>query len=78
MQKLIVLKDDLQDVVGFGSGTAARLERQGLFPRRREVSPGRVGWLAEELQTWARTRPLADGKMRGEATRRKREREVAT
>lgn len=67
--KLVVLKEELEGVVGFAATTARRLENQGLFPRRRQLAPGRVGWFIEDLREWARSRPDATGKMRGEATR---------
>lgn len=77
--KIITLKDDLEAVVGFGPNKASRLEAQGLFPRRRQLGAGQVGWLTEELLAWARALPPSDGRMRGEETRlrRKREREAA-
>jgi len=33
-----------------------RLERQGLFPRRMQLSPGRVGWLKSEIEAWITAR----------------------
>jgi prophage regulatory protein len=36
--------------------TAWRMERDGAFPRRVRVSPGRVGWWESELTWWKRTR----------------------
>ena len=59
------MKEDLHEVVGFGPVKAARLERAGKFPPRRQIGPGRVGWVYEELVEWARRLPPADGRMRG-------------
>ena len=70
MPKLIVRKEDLREVVGIGPGAAARLERQGLFPRRRQVGVDGVGWVFEELQAWVRNLPPASGRLRGEKSRR--------
>jgi prophage regulatory protein len=33
-----------------------RLERQGLFPKRIKLSPGRVGWLKSEIDRWVMQR----------------------
>ncbi len=36
-----------------------RLERDGLFPRRRRLSPNRVGWLLSEIREWQLGRAVA-------------------
>ncbi len=36
------------------------LVARGEAPQARQVSPGRVGWLVEELEAYGRTRPVAD------------------
>lgn len=36
--------------------TIWRLEKKGDFPARKRLSPGRVGWITEEVQTWLLTR----------------------
>ncbi len=64
--KLIARKHELEATVGIGPGTAGRLERKGLFPKRRQLTDGSVGWLMTDLVAWAESRPVADGKMRGE------------
>jgi len=33
-----------------------RLERKGLFPKRLQLSPGRVGWLRSEIESWISAR----------------------
>jgi hypothetical protein len=37
-----------------------RLVREGEFPRPRQLSERRVGWLVREIEEWAETRPLSD------------------
>ena len=32
--------------------TIWRMERKGMFPARRQISPGRVGWLESEIEQW--------------------------
>jgi prophage regulatory protein len=41
---------------GLSRSTRWRLERAGLFPRRRRVSPGCSGWLESELAAWIAAR----------------------
>jgi prophage regulatory protein len=36
--------------------TIWRLEKRGDFPSRKRLSPGRIGWLTEEIQTWLLSR----------------------
>jgi len=36
--------------------TVWRMERAGDFPRRRQLSPGRVAWLESEIQQWIAAR----------------------
>lgn len=37
------------------------LECEGRFPRRRQISGNKVGWLASEIATWIAGRPRAGG-----------------
>lgn len=37
---------------GLGYTTIFKLERAGKFPARRQLSPGRVGWLRAEVDAW--------------------------
>ena len=38
------------------TATIERLEREGQFPKRRQLSGQRVGWLVREVQEWAEAR----------------------
>jgi len=48
-------------VTGLSPATIWRRERAGDFPRRRQISPGAVGWLASEVQVWMEARQCAQG-----------------
>jgi prophage regulatory protein len=37
---------------GLSDPTVWRLERKGLYPPRRKLSEGRVGWLESEVNAW--------------------------
>ncbi len=39
-------------VAGISRDTIRRLERDGRFPARRRLSPGRIGWLEFEVLQW--------------------------
>jgi len=41
--------------------TAWRLERDGKFPQRRQLSANAVGWLESDITEWINSRPLAGG-----------------
>lgn len=48
--------DQVEHIASISRSTAWRMERDGAFPRRVRVSPGRVGWWESELTAWKRTR----------------------
>ena len=52
-QKTLLQKVHLSDT------TIWRLEKAGKFPKRRQLSPGRVGWLASEVDAWIESRETA-------------------
>jgi prophage regulatory protein len=41
---------------GLSQVTIWRMEREGRFPKRRRISSNAVGWLAEEVENWIRSR----------------------
>lgn len=55
-QDRILRWHELHDKVNLGRSTVWRMERDGLFPRRRQISPGSVGWLASEVDAWLQSR----------------------
>jgi len=48
-------------VTGLSPATIWRRERAGDFPRRRQISPGAVGWLASEVRAWMEGRQYTQG-----------------
>lgn len=42
----------LMAFTGLSYTTIFRLERDGSFPTRRQLSPGRVGWIKSEVEAW--------------------------
>lgn len=58
--KLYYMKDELPAATTLSAATIEEEIRQERFPRPRQLSGKRVGWLVEEVQEWARTRPVSD------------------
>ena len=43
---------EVERLTGLSKTSLRRLERQGTFPRRRQLSPGSVGWPEAEIFEW--------------------------
>lgn len=55
---------------GLSRVTIWRLERQGLFPARRQLSANAVGWLEVEIEDWIATRGVVGARAAGGAVPR--------
>lgn len=53
------LRKTLLQKIPLSNVTIWRLEKNGQFPKRRQVSPGRVAWLASEVDAWIESRDCA-------------------
>jgi len=49
----LMKRKDVVEFTGLCYTTVYNLEKKGKFPRRRELSPGRVAWIREEVVAWA-------------------------
>jgi len=57
-QSVAILRPrQLRLFTGLSDSTIRRLERQGLFPRRRRIGLRAVGWLSAEIDSWLSQRP---------------------
>ena len=45
--------------INVGINTLERLVQRGEFPRSRQITPNRVGWLLREIDEWAESRPVS-------------------
>ena len=54
-QRLIAF-DVVRKLTGLSRSTIWRLERQGLFPQRRQISHRRVAWVSLEVLGWTQAR----------------------
>jgi prophage regulatory protein len=48
----ILSKKALKELVLYSPQHIARLEKAGLFPKRVQLSPNRVGWVESEVLDW--------------------------
>lgn len=55
-QDRILRKDEAMALSGLSRTTLWRLERDGNFPARRQLSVGAVGWLKSEIDAWIEAR----------------------
>lgn len=49
-------RKDVVELTGLCYTTIYNLEKQGGFPRRRQLSPGRVAWVRAEVVAWIDSR----------------------
>ncbi len=54
--------NQLIEKIGLSRSSIWRLESQGKFPKRRQIGPGAVGWLEEEVEKWMLDRPVAENR----------------
>ena len=52
----ILTEAEVLRLAGIGRTTRWKLERDGKFPARVRLSPGRVGWKSSQIQTWIEER----------------------
>lgn len=70
----ILRNSDLDAITGISRTTRWRMEQNGQFPKRRQISYGAVGWASSEVETWMQERGFGVGRMigrnkgKGEAT----------
>ena len=55
MTDRFIREPECKRITGLSRTTRWRLERAGLFPKRRQISPGGlIAWLESEVQEWLR------------------------
>jgi prophage regulatory protein len=58
--KLFYDKSELTEATTLSKTTIEEEIRLGRFPKPRQLAGRRTGYLVEEVQEWARTRPVSD------------------
>ena len=51
-QSTMMKRKDVVAATGLCYTTVYNLEKQGKFPKRRQLSPGRVAWVGSEVLAW--------------------------
>lgn len=51
-QSRFIREAECQRVTGLSRSTRWRLEQEGKFPKRVQISPATIGWLASDLEEW--------------------------
>ena len=60
MTNRFLCKPEVLAISGLSHVTQWRMEKRGEFPKRRQISPGRVGWLESEILAWVESRPVSN------------------
>jgi prophage regulatory protein len=56
---MMMKRKDVVALTGLCYTTIYNLEKQGGFPARRQLSPGRVAWMRSEVMPWLQNRGCA-------------------
>ncbi len=65
MNDRFISEAECREVTSLSRVTRWRMERDGTFPRRRQISPNRIGWLESEIRDWVEARAKAQGTCAG-------------
>lgn len=60
IKPLYLAREEAAKFLAISTTTLENMVAKGLAPKPRKVSPGRVGWLVEELEAWGRKLPESD------------------
>lgn len=60
LKPLYLELESVSAALGLGVATIQRLVRQDSFPKPRQLSGRRVGWLVREIEEWAEARPVSN------------------
>jgi predicted DNA-binding transcriptional regulator AlpA len=58
MDVRILRRAEVREITRISDTQIWRLEKAGIFPSRRQISPGLVGWIAQEVFDYLNNRPV--------------------
>jgi prophage regulatory protein len=61
MKDRYIRKPELLKAVGLSASTIWRMEKKGLFPKRKKLSSNSVAWSRNLVEDWMESRSNADG-----------------
>ncbi len=59
MKPMYFDRDTVASVISVSVDTIERLVQKGAFPKPRQITEKRVGWLVREVEEWAESRPVS-------------------
>lgn len=71
VKRIYVDLPEVASLVTLATATIQRLVRENAFPKPRQLSANRVGWLLREVEAWAEERPVSDLPPPANTSRRK-------
>lgn len=60
IKPLYLAREEAAKLLAISTTTLETMAAKGEAPGPRQISKGRVGWLVEELEAWARSRPKSE------------------
>ena len=60
VKRIYVDLPEVASVLSLATATIQKMVRENEFPRPRQLSGRRVGWLLREVEAWAEERPISD------------------
>lgn len=60
LRPIYINLENTATMVALSITTVQTLVRKGEFPKPRQLSGGRVGWLVREVEAWAEARPVSE------------------
>jgi prophage regulatory protein len=67
VNSMLLKRKDVIELVGLCYTTIYNMEKRGEFPKRRQLSPGRVAWVRSEVEEWVRRCMAAGADVSAEA-----------
>ncbi len=59
MRPMYFDRDTVAAAISVSVDTIERLVQKGAFPKPRQITEKRVGWLVREVEEWAESRPVS-------------------
>jgi len=59
MKPMYFDRDTVASAISVSVDTIERLVQKGAFPKPRQITEKRVGWLVREVEEWAESRPVS-------------------
>lgn len=60
MKRIYVDLPEVASLLTLATATVQKMVREEAFPKPRQLSGRRVGWLLREVEEWAEQRPVSD------------------